>query len=75
MASGYEDRNKKPDPQYTVTVRVVEVIPPHQVSGGGLGVVMNDRSVDEVVNIVLRAGSVEDAMDKAVAHLTVVRDS
>jgi len=74
MATGYEERNKKPDPRYTVMVKVVEVVPPYQV-GNGIGTMMHDRQTDEVVNLVLRADTVEDAMDKAVAHLTVVRDS
>jgi hypothetical protein len=67
----YND-DKAPEPQYTVQVRVVEVIQSYTVVRSGSPVRV-DRQTDDLVNITVRADSEDDAIGKAIAQLETAR--
>lgn len=67
----YND-DKKPDPHYTVQVRIIEVTPEHRV-GQGTQAVIVQRQTEEMVNITVRADSEDEAIARAIAQLETAR--
>lgn len=62
------NEDKKPDPHYTVQVRIIEVTPAYK-STSAAGMV--ERTADEVVNITVRAASQAESIARAIAQLEV----
>jgi hypothetical protein len=63
----YND-DKKPEPHYTVQVRVIEVTPEYR-TGTGTQATTHQRETDEVVNMTVRGEDQSDAIGQAIALL------
>jgi hypothetical protein len=65
--------DKKPEPTYTVQVRVIEVTPETR-TGAGVSAVTTPRQTEDIVNVTVRGVNDTDAIDKAISQLQTARE-
>ena len=62
----YND-DKKPEPHYTVHIKVVEVMPEHR-TGSGVQATIHQRQTEDVLNVAVRSKGFDTAIDQAIAQ-------
>lgn len=68
------NENAKPEPHYTVHIKVTEVTPGYR-TGSGVQAMTYDRKVEEVVILTVRADNEGEAIEKAIAQLQTAASS